>query len=105
MEITSVELKQKIENGEKLLVDFFTNWCGPCGVMKPMFELASTKLKDENEEIQLYTMNLEEDKEYAIQVLGIKSVPTIKGFVNGNEVYHNTGVLKTEQIMQVAKNL
>jgi thioredoxin-like negative regulator of GroEL len=50
-------------------------------------------------------MNLEEDKEYAIQVLGIKSVPTIKGFVNGNEVYHNTGVLKTEQIIQVAKNL
>jgi thioredoxin 1 len=105
MEITSEELQRKIENGEKLLVDFFTNWCGPCKVMKPMFEEASTKLMSENSEIKLYTMNLEKDKEYAINVLGIKSVPTIKGFVNGSEVYHNTGVLKTEQIIQVAKEL
>ena len=29
MEITSEELKQKIENGEKLVVDFYGVWCGP----------------------------------------------------------------------------
>ena len=40
MEITSVELEQKIKNGEKVLVDFFTNWCAPCKVMKPIFEEA-----------------------------------------------------------------
>jgi len=30
MEITTEELKQKIENGDKLIVDFYTDWCGPC---------------------------------------------------------------------------
>ena len=38
MEITTEELKQKIENGEKLIVDFWGTWCGPCKVMKPAFE-------------------------------------------------------------------
>lgn len=27
MEITSEELKQKLENGETLLVDFWAPWC------------------------------------------------------------------------------
>lgn len=105
MEITSKELQVKIENGEKLLVDFFTNWCGPCKIMKPMFEEASTILMNENAGIKLYTLNIEEDKEYAINVLGIKSVPTVKGFDGGNEIYHNVGVLKKEQIIQIAKEL
>ena len=41
MEITTEELKQKIENGEKLVVDFWAPWCGPCKIMKPIFEKVS----------------------------------------------------------------
>ena len=105
MEITSKELQKKIETGEKLLIDFYTSWCGPCRAMKPMFEQASKNLLGESADVKLYTMNIEEDKEYAINELGIRSVPTIKGFAGGDEVYHSTGVLRTEQIMEVAKKL
>ena len=100
-----LELEQKIKNGEKVLVDFFTNWCAHCKVMKPMFEEASKKLIDENSDIKLYTMNIEKNTDYAIDVLKIKNVPTIKGFFGGKEVYHSTGMIKTEQIIQVAKKL
>ncbi len=44
MEISSELLKEKIQNGDKVIVDFYASWCGPCKVMKPTFEMVSKKL-------------------------------------------------------------
>ena len=38
MEITTEELKQKIDKGDKLFIDFHAKWCNPCKMMKPIFE-------------------------------------------------------------------
>lgn len=104
MEITSQQLKEKINNGEKLLVDFFASWCGPCKVMKPWFEKVAEEAKT-TDGTKLYTFNIESDKEFAVNELGIRSVPTIKGFSGGKEVYHSTGVLREEQIKSVASQI
>ncbi len=104
MEITSTELKKKIENGEKVLVDFFATWCGPCKVMKPWFEKVAEDM-NAKDGTKLYLFNIENDKEFAVNELGIRSVPTIKGFNEGKEVYHNVGVLRMEQLQEVAQSL
>jgi thioredoxin len=104
MEITSAELKEKINNGEKLIVDFWAVWCGPCTAMKPMFELASNNLKDKNSDVQLYTFNIENDSELVSQ-LGIRSVPTIKGFNKGSEVFTEVGLKQTSVIMSFSERL
>ena len=105
MEITSQELTEKIKNGEKMIVDFWAPWCGPCRVMKPFFEKAGQMLKEESSSVNLYTFNIESDKDFAINEMEIRSVPTIKAF-NGGEVTHRTtGVLRTEQIIEIANVL
>ena len=38
MEITAEKLKQKIQNGDKLIIDFWGPWCRPCAIMKPTFD-------------------------------------------------------------------
>ena len=104
MEITAQELREKIANGDKILVDCFTNWCGPCRTMKPWFEKVAKEM-NEQDGTKLYLVNIESDKDYIINELGIRSVPTIKGFSGGKEVYHSVGVLREEQIKSVASQI
>lgn len=103
MEITSQELKQKINNGEKLIVDFWAPWCGPCKVMKPMFEEAGKKVTEKNSDVQLYTFNIESDTAF-VSELGIRAVPTIKGYSNGNEIFTEVGLKQTNVILEMTEN-
>jgi thioredoxin len=104
MEITTEELKQKIENGEKLIVDFWGTWCGPCKVMKPAFEKVADEYRKENSEVQLYTMDVDKNKEFAAS-LGIRAIPTVKSFSGGKEVYSQPGMQMEGQIKQLVTNL
>jgi thioredoxin 2 len=99
MEITQELLKEKINNGEKLIVDFWAPWCGPCKVVKPLFEKVS-----ETTDVQMYTLNVEENKEIA-GALGIRAIPTIKSFDGGKEVSNNVGTLQESQIKDLVNNL
>lgn len=62
MEITSEELKQKLENGETLLVDFWAPWCGPWKVLKPTFEKISESVSTQND-VKMYTFDVESNKD------------------------------------------
>ena len=104
MEITQELLQEKINNGEKLIVDFWAPWCRPCGVMKLVFEKVSEHYRNENSEVQLFTLNVEENKEFASQ-LGIRSIPTVKSFSGGKEVYSQPGMQMEGQIKQLVTNL
>jgi thioredoxin 1 len=101
MEISSVELQQKINNGEKIIVDFHAVWCGPCRMMKPSFE----KVANENKsEVQMYTMNVDLNREVAM-ALGVRSIPTIKVFNGGDVVDTKVGVLSEDNINSLLKEL
>ena len=104
MEITSKELKEKIKNGEKVMVDFHAKWCYPCRSMKPGFEKISEQLKNDSSLVQLYTMDIENDMDY-IRELGVRSVPTIKGFSDGKEVFSEVGLKQTDYILEMVDKL
>jgi thioredoxin 1 len=104
MEITQKELKQKIENGEKLIIDFWASFCGPCKVMKPMFETVSNIVKEDMSSVKLYTFNIENDMDY-MKELGIRSVPTIKGFSNGKEIFSEVGLKEKNDILEMVDRL
>jgi thioredoxin 1 len=94
MEISSVDLQQKINNGDKIIVEFWAEWCGPCRMMKPIFEKVST---ENSSDVQMYTMNLDQNQGVAA-ALGIRSIPTIKMFNFGEVVDTKVGVLNESQI-------
>ena len=101
MEISSVELQQKINEGEKLMVEFWAEWCGPCKMMKPIFEkVASTNQSD----VKMYTLNIDNNREVAMS-LGIRSIPTVKMFNAGQVVETKIGLLSENQINDLVTEL
>jgi len=101
MEINSVELQQKINQGEKLMVEFWAEWCGPCKMMKPIFEkVASSNQSD----VKMYTLNIDNNHEIAVS-LGVRSIPTIKMFNSGQVVQTKVGVLNEISIKNMVTEL
>ena len=101
MEISSIELQKKINAGEKLMIEFHGVWCGPCKLMKPIFEKIA---KENTSDVQMYTMDIDENKEAAIS-LGIRSIPTIKMFNSGEVVETKVGLLNEGQINNLLTEL
>ena len=101
MEISSVDLQQKINNGEKIIVEFHASWCFPCQTMKPIFEKVA---RENTSEVQMYTMDADLNRD-VIMGLGIRSIPTIKIFNAGQVVETKVGVLSEGQINDLVKDL
>lgn len=97
MEISSTELQEKISNGDKIVVDFYGTWCGPCQILKPIFEKVGNDAMNNNSNVSYHTFDVDSDKEFAVS-LGIRSIPTIKSFSKGVEVTTQTGVLQESQL-------
>jgi len=101
MEISSVDLQQKINNGDKIIVEFWAEWCGPCRMMKPIFEKVAT---NNSSDVQMYTMNVDQNQGVATS-LGIRSIPTIKMFNTGDVIDTKVGVLNESQINDLVTEL
>ena len=89
-EISVSELKQKIQEKETMLVSFSTDWCGPCKMLKEELNKIQTQTP-------IYRINAEEDVEFS-RVLGIRSVPTMKMFKEGNVINTTVGLRSAPEI-------
>lgn len=101
MEITGEKLQEKINKGEKVIVELYATWCGPCKVLKPIFERVAI---NNTTEVQMYTMDVDANKEIAAK-LGIRSVPTIKSFNMGQAIDTKVGLLQESEINELVTNL
>jgi putative thioredoxin len=99
VEITADNYQQIVIEGSfqvPVLVDFWADWCQPCKILMPML----AKLVDEYQgKFILAKINTEQQQELATQS-GIRSIPTVKLFKNGQPVDEFSGALPEEQVRQ-----
>ena len=77
-----------------VLVDFWAEWCGPCVYLSPTLE----KLAEEaGDSWTLLKVNTESQPELAAEY-GIRSIPNVKLFVNGEMSGEFIGALPEEEI-------
>jgi thioredoxin 1 len=89
--------KEVLESETPVLVDFWAPWCAPCRAIAPVVEEISGEL---NGKLKVVKMNVDENTEVPGK-LGIRSIPTLKVFVNGSEVDQMIGSASKEQIKKL----
>lgn len=80
------------------MLDLFATWCGPCKVL--MGNLGALEKSGEALPMDIYTLDIDSDRDFVME-LGIRSVPTLKVYKGGEEVYSNVGVMSQSQLLEV----
>jgi thioredoxin len=87
---SSEEVLGLIESGQKVVIDFYANWCNPCRQFLPTFEKVSQK--EEFSNVTFYKCNVDEDS-ILTNKYGVRSIPTIVLVENGEEKNKKIGMM------------
>ena len=82
-----------------VLVDFWAEWCGPCKMITPILEEVATEMADE---ITIFKINID-DNPVTPSDLGVRGIPTLMIFKNGEVASTKVGALPKGQIVQWIK--
>lgn len=99
--LTTQELKKKINEGENFVLDLYATWCGPCQVMLRNLTMVNESLTKEDSNYKIYKYDIDSDREFVVNELNIRSVPTIKIFKKGQEVFSKAGVMSPSEVINL----
>lgn len=89
VEITDANFEEVISSEKPVLVDFWAEWCGPCKMIGPVVEeLAS----DYDGRAVVAKVNVDENPDVSAK-FGIRSIPTLLVFKNGEIVDKQVGAV------------
>ena len=80
-----------------VLVDFYTEWCGPCKMLKPILEQLHQEV---GEDVKILKVDVDRNQRAAAdyQIMG---VPTLMLFKQGRQVWRQSGVMPLAALKQV----
>ena len=101
--INDNNFEQEVLKSESLtLGDFWAEWCGPCKMIGPALEEISEEMKNE---IRITKLNIDENPSTP-QQYGVRGIPTLLLFKNGEVVAEKIGALsKTKLTEWISENI
>ncbi|MCB1747786.1 MAG: thioredoxin TrxA [Gammaproteobacteria bacterium] len=83
-----------LQSDKPVLVDYWAEWCGPCKMIAPILEEVSGDYQD-----KLTIAKLDVDQNQATSMkYGIRGIPTLMLFKEGNIVATHVGALSKSQL-------
>jgi thioredoxin 1 len=76
-----------------IVVQYYATWCGPCKMLKPVLESLSEEMNDS----KFYRVDIDLFRSQAIEA-GIRSVPTVVLYKDGEEVDRQSGYQPKERV-------
>lgn len=101
MELTEKkELSQLIADNEFLMVFFYSTWCPPCRMLRPIIE----EYMENNEDDLIICVNTDQIKDLH-KTYGILNVPTILCIKNGKIIDTIDGYIEYEELEEYYQSL
>ena len=104
IDVTTADFDQAVIEASKsvpVLVDFWAEWCAPCRALKPVLEKLATEYQGK---FILAKVNSDENQELA-QRYGVRGIPNVKAFINGELADEFSGALPEPQIREFLKRI
>jgi thioredoxin 1 len=85
-----------LQADKPVLVDFWAEWCGPCRMIAPALEELAAEFGDK---INIVKLDIDENPD-APTKYGVRGIPTMILFKNGQEAAKQVGALPKNAIKQ-----
>ena len=95
--IESIKEFDEAIKGDKVLVDFYADWCGPCKMISPILEQV-----EKEEDVTVVKVNVDELQDLAMQ-FGVMTIPNLKLFEKGKIKNENVGLMSKEEVKNFIK--
>ena len=95
-ELTDADFDDFIKSNDKVIIDFWAEWCGPCRIAGPIFEDLS---KDFEGKIEFAKLDTQSNPDTPGK-FGVMSIPTFIIFKNGEQIGQLNGAMPKEMFKQ-----
>ena len=79
-----------------VLVDFYADWCGPCKTLSPIVQEVASALHGR---VKVIKVNVDKNQAASMKY-GIKGVPTLILFKQGNILWRQSGAMPKNVLQQ-----
>ena len=95
--VTKDNFEEKVLKASgKVMLDFWTTWCGPCRMIAPIVE----EIAAETPDLTVGKVNVDEEMELAVR-FGVVSIPTLVVLEKGEVVNKSVGYAPRAELLKL----